>query len=374
MAEGGREAERTDLSSPDYEGDEEPKVGTVTAEAAGSGRRNKREADRVPPGENNTEGEERDQDRFWLPERVKNALQKSRNFDEFRKARPFRFLHMFSGEADQLGASIKREAQRARLETYVEALDRKKDKEINLADTKVYDEIDKSVEGGEWDGFHSGFPCASFSRVRWRDSPGGPMPVRSAAHIYGLPGNTPSQQKEADEGTLMATRSAWLHKKQVVACQKRGVPEVSTLENPPGAKDSGSAWDLPELLQVVQETKSSTVEFNTCAYQTKLRKRWFKPARWTGKLETLGSLAKVCKCPAWVEHVPLMGKQKTEAAGAYPEEPTDAVAKKIVETWKRVLNLEWLRYQFKMKSNLINKLQASNPMARERREETEAGL
>ena len=112
-----QEAERTDLSSPDYEGDEEPKVGTVTAEAAGSGRRNKREADRVPPGENNTEGEERDQDRFWLPERVKNALQKSRNFDEFRKARPFRFLHMFSGEADQLGASIKREAQRARLET-----------------------------------------------------------------------------------------------------------------------------------------------------------------------------------------------------------------------------------------------------------------
>lgn len=326
MAEGDREADVADLSSPDFEGDEEPKVSTVTAEAAGGERPEKQEGQTVPPGEDTTKVEDEDRDEYWLPERVKKALQESRNFDEFRKARPFRFLHMFSGEVDQLGASIKREAQKARLETYVEALDRKKDTEINLADPKIYDEIDRSVDAGEWDGFHSGFPCASFSRVRWRDSPGGPLPVRSAAHIYGLPGNTPNQQKEADEGTLMATRSAWLHKKQVTACRKRGIPEVSTLENPPGAKDSGSAWDLPELKQVVEETKSSTVEFNTCAYQSKLRKRWFKPARWTGKLETLGSLAKVCKCPAWVEHVPLMGKQKTEAAGAYPEELTDMVA------------------------------------------------
>ena len=45
---------------------------------------------------------------------------------------------------------------------------------------------------------------------------------------------------------------------------------------PPGAKDTGSAWDLPEIKQVIEETKSSTVEFNTCAYQSKLRKRWYK--------------------------------------------------------------------------------------------------
>ena len=243
----------------------------------------------------------------------------------------------------------------------VEALDRKKDKEINLADTKVYDEIDKSVEGGEWDGFHSGFPCASFSRVRWRDSPGGPMPVRSAAHIYGLPGNTPSQQKEADEGTLMATRSAWLHKKQVVACQKRGVPEVSTLENPPGAKDSGSAWDLLNYCRgTVQRDKvrhGSSIPAHT---KRNFEKGGSNRPDGRGSWRPWAAWQKFAKCPAWVEHVPLMGKQKTEAAGAYPEEPTDAVAKKIVETWKRVLNLEWLRYQFKMKSNLINKLQASN--------------
>ena len=51
--------------------------------------------------------------------------------------------------------------------------DRKKDSELNLASPAIYDEIDKSVEEGEWDGYHSGFPCSSFSRVRRRNSPGG---------------------------------------------------------------------------------------------------------------------------------------------------------------------------------------------------------
>eukprot|EP00435_Cladocopium_sp_Y103_P055845 s804_g18.t1 len=313
----------------------------------------------------------------WVPDRVKKALEKSSSFDEFRKNRPFRFLHMFSGEKDQLGESLKKEAKAARLEIYVESLDRKRDHELNLASHETYDVIDQAIEGEEFDAFHSGFPCSSFSKVRWRHAPGasGPMPVRSADHIYGLPGNSVHQQKEADEGTLMATRSAWLHQKQIKACKRRKVPETSTLENPPGSKDSGSAWDLPEIQEVMKVTRSSSVEFNTCAYQTKLKKRWFKPARWVGKLESMGSLAKVCKCPAWVEHVPLIGKQNTEAAGAYPEELTDEIAKKIVSAWKRVLNLEWLRFQMKQKADQVNSLQSkwlANEEKKRKREYEEA--
>jgi hypothetical protein len=37
---------------------------------------------------------------------------------------------MFSGEIDQLGLSINAEESKARLEVYVEALDRKKDAEL----------------------------------------------------------------------------------------------------------------------------------------------------------------------------------------------------------------------------------------------------
>ena len=74
-------------------------------------------------------------------------------------------------------------------------------------------------------------------------------------------------------------------------------------------------------------------------------------------MEGLTSFAKVCKCQPWVQHVQLVGKANTEAAGAYPQELTDALAVKIVETRRRVLNLEWLRFQLSQKSNRINELQ-----------------
>ena len=167
----------------------------------------------------------------------------------------------------------------------------------------------------------------------------------------------------------MAVRSGWLHQRQVEFFQRRAVPEVSTLENPPGAENTGSAWDLPELQAVIADTSSSSVEFNTCAYQTKLKQRWYKykPARWTGKLESLESLTRVCKCQPWVQHVPLVGKKNAEAAGAYPEELTAIIAKKVSETWKRVLNLEWLRYQMKQKTDKINELQVKWLQNEERR-------
>jgi len=52
-----------------------------------------------------------------------------------------------------------------------------------------------------------------------------------------------------------------------------------------------------------------------------------------------------------------VGKANTEAAGAYPEDLTDEIAKRIIETWKRILNLEWLRYQMQQKAKQISELQ-----------------
>ena len=162
MASGSREVGTGDHFSPDFGGEETKVTETVLAESASSGK---------DKSEHSAEKGRQDPDEGpWLPDRVRKALEKSRNFDEFRKSRPFRFLHLFSGERDQLGESVRKEAKRARLEIYVESLDRKTDSELNLADPKLYDKIEKSIGDGEWDGFHSGFPCGSFSRVRWRES------------------------------------------------------------------------------------------------------------------------------------------------------------------------------------------------------------
>lgn len=127
---------------------------------------------------------------------------------------------MLSRERDQLGSSI-RQVERP----YIESLDRKKDSELNLASHVVYDEIEKTVVEGDWDGYHGGFPCSSFSRVRWRDWPGG-------AHLSEAPHTSmdcPSSRKKQtrDEGSLMAVRSGWLHQKQAESFQRRAVPEAS---------------------------------------------------------------------------------------------------------------------------------------------------
>ena len=47
---------------------------------------------------------------------------------------------------------------------------------------------------GQFDGFHSGFPCSSFSRARLL--PGGPPPVRNRQHLRWCPSNSRVQSKE----------------------------------------------------------------------------------------------------------------------------------------------------------------------------------
>ena len=47
--------------------------------------------------------------KFNIPERIKEALKKARSFNEFRKLRVFRFLHLFSGKRDVLGKEILRQ-------------------------------------------------------------------------------------------------------------------------------------------------------------------------------------------------------------------------------------------------------------------------
>lgn len=58
-------------------------------------------------------------------------------------------------------------------------------------------------------------------------------------------------------------------------------------------------------------------------------------------------------------HRTLVGKQATEQAGVYPEELCAAIAEKVVATWRRVLSLEWWRFQVEAKSQEVGDLQKS---------------
>eukprot|EP00435_Cladocopium_sp_Y103_P072900 s399_g41.t1 len=290
-----------------------------------------------------------------IPRRVLTKLEQAKSFSEFRDARAFRFLHMYSGPHDVLAESLKRECERHQLKFQAISLDQKIDPGIDLSTPENRETLEEEIISCEFDYFHAGFPCNTFSRARW--NPGkGPKALRSAAEIYGLSTNTESQQQQADRGTVMATSASHLMKKQCHSCKARGIPEMATLENPPGDERAGSAWELPEIKRDLEEIGGELVDFHTCAYM-EAKTRWKKPGRWGGKLQGMASLSKVCRCPPWVAHAALEGKQSTEKAAEYPEKLCDAVAKLVVAVWKRVLNLEWWRFQVKTKGDQVSSLQ-----------------
>ena len=303
--------------------------------------------EKVPPGNESTP---------FRPERVKRALKFSKTFEDFRKTRKFRVLHLFSGPNDPLGQAIKIEAAKNRLEVDVTALDKKVDNSVDLSKAKNFEPILKMVESGEFDYYHAGFPCGSFSRARHNPKEGLPGPVRSKEHIYGCPGNSKQQQAEADRGTMMATQSAKVYEAQVNSARKRHTPPLATLENPPGDNVSGSAWDLGEVESALSRTEGKRVDYNTCAFQTKERERFYKPGVWAGRLDNITKLQKVCRCPAWVKHTVLSGKEKTEKSAEYTQELSQTVAVEVVSVWKKILNLEWWRWVAETKSQEVDKL------------------
>ena len=63
-----------------------------------------------------------------------------------------------------------------------------------------------AASDGRFDGFHSGFPCSTFSCARFLS--GGLPPVRDRQHMRGRPSNSRAQQLEAEKETLLAMRSA----------------------------------------------------------------------------------------------------------------------------------------------------------------------
>ena len=306
---------------------------------------------------------------YFVPKRVQAALDKSKEFKQFQDERVFRMLHMFAGPKDALGDAIKEECDKRGLKFHAIALDRKIDPGLDLSTTNSKVELESDIKQGEFDYVHGGFPCGSFSRARWQ--PGGPPPVRSAEELHGLSANTEAQQREADRGTVMANNTTYLVRCHTDTCRSRGTPSLGTIENPPGDEVAGSAWALPDVKKELELMGAETVEFNTCAWQED-KVRWFKPAKWGGALEGLKSLSRVCRCPNWVTHETLKGKQRTEAAGAYPKLLCQKVAQLVVAQFKRTLSLEWWRNQVKLKGDEVSELQRKWLLNEEKRRAREA--
>ena len=93
--------------------------------------------------------------------------------------------------------------------------------------------------------------------------------------------------------------------------------------------------------------------------------RWWKPAKWGGRLQGLEELSGRCQCPNWVNHVPLTGKSKTSSAAAYPKLLCSKYAKLVIKVFKQNLQLEWWRFAFQIKKAEVSKLQMNWIKSRE---------
>ena len=128
--------------------------------------------------------------------------------DEYVLKRKVRFLHYYAGKDDPLGAEIKTEARLRNMQ--VEVVSCEKERGVDLLQDTPYLQRCEEASEGLWDGFHSGFPCATYTRLKFRPAPGYPGPLRTRQYPYGLPDLSDARRRECDEGTLHASRSAHL--------------------------------------------------------------------------------------------------------------------------------------------------------------------
>ena len=298
----------------------------------------------------------------WRPG-VLELLGAAVDFSQYKRERTFRFVHLFSGTKDILKEAILEEAGKEGLKVEVESYDKEGPNKDDLGADKPY--VDLVASADTIDGFHSGFPCSSFSRVRHREG-GGPPPVRDRASPYGLESNDQSQQAEADRGTVLAVRSTIISAEVLESQRRCKVGECATLENPPGSESGPDlpAWELPEVAEFMRKYKCVTAEFNSCRYMEG-KERWWKPAKWGGRLQGLEDLSGRCQCPNWVSHVTLTGKSKTASAAAYPKALCSKYAKLVVKIFKQNLQLEWWRFAYQMKKDEVSKLQINWMKCRE---------
>ena len=242
----------------------------------------------------------------------------------WRNAEPLVFIHHFSGyRQGGLGEAVRREAALHRIR--VLNIDRDWCLGHDLLDDSAqapYVLDIKLAAAGKVQGYHTGWVCSSFSRIRFL--PGGPPPVRDRSHLTGLPSNNAAQQAEADRGTNMVERSIKMMRAVVLGGSKVGYASTSTCENPedPGVEPYPSAWIMPCVVELAAEGAHETASFPLCAYGP----RHAKQQRFQGNLPKLASLSKKCTCLR--KHIPLRGnKAALRAAARYPPALCQAYAR-----------------------------------------------
>ena len=296
------------------------------------------------PDRREEDGREEEEDEG--EENLSKKQKDERDLEDYTVNRSFLFIHHFSGaRGDRLGRAIKAEAERMKMRVKVIGVDKESDGN-DLSWDQPYTEHLKMAREGLVDGFHAGFPCSTFSRLRWREAPNLLGPVRSRSHPYGLPSNTPAQQKECDVGAVLLARSVDMaveveaHRSSLLA-----VGPFSTLENPPESDldEHISAWEMKEMEKYLEIPGVRNANFHTCIYQSEVAEGEcsLKPQRFAGSLLGLQDFSGVCKCSEGAKHLKIVGKERSSAAAEYPFDLCEKYAKAAIQHFRLMAKQEF---------------------------------
>ena len=270
---------------------------------------------------------------------------KAASLGAYKGLRRFLFIHHFSGASGRLPNAIATLARAKELTVEVISVDRDAGGEDLTADEPYTGHL-SLARAGLVDGYHSGFPCTTFSRVRWRKADFLPGPVRSKTYPHGLPTNSPQQQREADVGSVMLSRSLAMAKALREVGKERKVGPSYTLENPPASDHPQhlSAWETEDMIAFCDSEDIQEANFDSCVYEQRVLrdgKRHLKPQMFAGKLERLRSMSGRCTCESG-QHVPVVGKKATAAAAMYSSELCVAYATRLVAHFEKMAESEFL--------------------------------
>eukprot|EP00435_Cladocopium_sp_Y103_P058029 s1426_g20.t1 len=265
-------------------------------------------------------------------------------FEEYLKVRRFLFLHHFSGKVDNLSKAVEEECHKLGVMVDTQSCDISRGQ--NLLEDEPYKSHKRAAEEGIVDGYHSGFPCTTYTRLRWRPAEGMPGPVRDVHCPYGFQGMSQKQRQECDAGTVMMARSVDMAKMIKRADRYVKVGGFATLENPPPSDHPLhlSAWHMPEMVEMIDRAPEwKCAHFNTCAFESELElgTRHYKPQMIGGTLFGIEELNKNCPCQGR-PHEPVLGKEKSSKSAAYPKDFCQAYGALAARHFMKIAQSEFL--------------------------------
>ena len=271
--------------------------------------------------------------------------------EEYYGKRVFVFVHHYAGSTDPLTKAMKSAAVEQGIKLKAVSVERDSGTG-DLLEDEPYNTHLRWAKNGNIDAYHAGFPCNTFSVLRFRDGPNLPRPIRTKEEPYGCKYNTEREQKTCDDGTVMACRAINMAKAVADTRKISKIPSIATLENPPPTNKPMhlSAWELPEMQEFINiDQQDGRVTFNTCTYEMDIPRglRHSKPQMFAGTLLGMKDLERRCECGDISNHDPVVGIEKSRASATYPQLLCKVYARLAVKQLKMIGKSEFLELRMR---------------------------